>query len=242
MTAPRGSFDFRLIDTPAGALPTIVRGPATGPQLLFVPPLFEEMNRTRTLLAGIGRRLAARGIGSWLPDLPGTGDSDRALTKVRWQDWRDALAALSQKMSPSSENHVITFAVRGGALLDDAADATLRLRLAPVTSGDRQLRELLRTRQAADQEGGSPTSIAALESRLHLETVELGGYPITPALAADLRSAVAAPAVAGTVAALSGGTGDHSFDGPPVWRQAEPAAAQVLAVDLADWIAECVGR
>ncbi|MEA3065760.1 MAG: hypothetical protein QOJ27_2212, partial [Sphingomonadales bacterium] len=62
----------------------------TGPALLFLPPLFEEMNRTRALLAALMRRLAGEGYGCWLPDLPGTGESERPLEAVAWQDWRDA--------------------------------------------------------------------------------------------------------------------------------------------------------
>ena len=54
-------------------------GAAEAPPVLFVPPLFEEMNRTRALLAAVMRRLAARGHGCWLPDLSGTGESVREL-------------------------------------------------------------------------------------------------------------------------------------------------------------------
>ena len=57
-------------------------GAADAPPILFVPPLFEEMNRTRALIAAIMRALAARGYGCWLPDLPGTGESLRALGEV----------------------------------------------------------------------------------------------------------------------------------------------------------------
>ncbi len=242
MSAGAPSFDFRLIDTPAGSLPCIVRGPAAGPQVLIVPPLFEEMNRARALLAAIGRGLTRRGIGSWLPDLPGTGDSDVALTDVSWPDWRQAVRAVSQHIEASHGTGIISFAVRGGALLDDAADATVTLRLAPVKAGDRQLREMLRTGVAARQERGTPTSLAALEEQLRTTTLELGGYPITPALAAGLGAARAAAIAPGRTAALTGGVGDLLFDGPPVWRQAEPTGARALADDVAAWIALCAGR
>ncbi|MDO9488806.1 MAG: hypothetical protein Q7J32_10570 [Sphingomonadaceae bacterium] len=241
MSASAPSFDFRYIDTPAGSLPCIVRGPASGPQLLIIPPLFEEMNRTRALLAGVGRGLADRGIGSWLPDLPGTGDSDSLLTSVVWSDWRQAIQLVSQHIGANSGKGIFSFAVRGGALLDDAAEIAVRMRLAPVTSGDRLLRELLRTRVAADQERGTPTSLASLEQQLQSTMLELGGYPITPALAAGLSAARASPIAPGRTAALAGGVGDLIFEGPPVWRQAEPIAARALADDLAAWIALCIG-
>lgn len=246
MTAPGASFDFRLIDTPAGSLPCIVRPPAGGAQVLMIPPLFEEMNRTRALLAGIGRRLSERGIGSWLPDLPGTGDSAVPLTVVSWSSWRDSLRVLAETIAGSSGNHVHLFTVRGGALLADAARVESRYLLAPVASGERLLRELMRTRLAADQERGAAGSLAGLEARLMQDTVELGGYPIGPSLAADLRGARLADLGPTRVVGLSGGSGDRLFEGPPVWRQAEPLAAPALARavadDLADWIAICAGR
>lgn len=246
MSAPRPSFDVRLIDTPAGSLPCIVRPPLAGPQLLIVPPLFEEMNRTRALLAAIGRRLTERGIGSWLPDLPGTGDSDLPLGAASWTNWRAALASMSGHITTTAGNRPHLLSIRGGALLDDAASAASHYRVAPIAIGDRQLREMLRTRLAADQERGTPTTLAALEARLATETVELGGYPIVPALAADLRAAIAAPVAPLRTAAVGSGEADRVIDGPPVWRQAEPAAAPALAAaiadDLADWIATCAGR
>lgn len=246
MTAASPSFDFRLIDTPAGSLPCIVRPPADGPQLLIVPPLFEEMNRTRTLLAGIGRRLTEHGIGSWLPDLPGTGDSELPLTTVRWHQWRDTVTALSELITATSRTRPHLFAVRGGALLAGAANSASRYLLAPVASGERLLRELMRTRHAADQERGEAGTLAELEGRIAKETLELGGYPVTPALAADLRLAHPEGSPPTRTVALAGGKGDRLFDGPPVWRQAEPLAAPALALeiadDLADWIATCAGR
>ena len=246
MTAAPPSFDFRLLDTPAGSLPCIVRGPADGPQVLIVPPLFEEMNRTRMLLAEVGRQLSNRGIASWLPDLPGTGDSDLPLGAVSWAIWRESVQAICEMMAASLGTRPHLFAIRGGALLADAAGASSRYLLAPVTSGERLLRELLRTRLAADQERGASTTLAALEARLGNEVVEIGGYPISPALAADLRAATLTAFEPTRTAVLAGGSGDHQLDGPPVWRQAEPAAAPALARamadDLAAWIATCAGR
>lgn len=246
MTAANPSFDFRLIDTPAGSLPCIVRGSTARSQLLIIPPLFEEMNRTRALLAGVGRRLADRDIGSWLPDLPGTGDSDLSLHDIGWMQWQSSLQALAQIISASSGGDIHILSVRGGALLDETLAAQSRYRLAPAASGDRLLRELLRARIAADQERGTPTTIATLDAQLANETVELAGYPISPALAADLRVATLAPAAKVRTVGLSGGSGDHVIDGPPLWRHAEPAAAPALAAELAEdvakWIESCERR
>jgi hypothetical protein len=247
LSDPAASFDLRLIETSVATLPCVLRGPREGPQLLVVPPLFEEMNRTRRLLAGIGRRLAELGVGSWLPDLPGTGDSGLPSDAMDWTLWRGSLHALSERIAASGSADLHILSVRGGALLDDAAPARSRYRLAPVTSGERLLRELMRARMAADQERGTPATFAELSERLARETVELAGYPLTPGLAADLRAAALpeSPAPVRTVS-LSDGAADVTFEGPPVWRQAEPAAALTLATrvadDLARWIATCAAR
>src|SRR5687767_1953312 len=92
-----------------------------GPALLFLPPLFEEMNRTRALLAATMRALAARGFGCWLPDLPGTGESERALEAVSWTDWREAAAEAFK-----AAGAVASVGLRGGTLLDDPAPARWR--------------------------------------------------------------------------------------------------------------------
>ncbi|MEG8052367.1 hypothetical protein QP185_02180 [Sphingomonas aerolata] len=52
-------------------------GPDAGPRVIAVLPLFEEANRTRAFLVETLRALAGRGIGSILPDLPGTGECGR---------------------------------------------------------------------------------------------------------------------------------------------------------------------
>ncbi|MGA9581622.1 MAG: hypothetical protein WBR13_06605, partial [Allosphingosinicella sp.] len=89
-----------------------------GPALLFLPPLFEEMNRTRALLATAMGVLAGEGFACFLPDLPGTGESERALEAVTWQDWRDAAAAAFATVGAAA-----SVGLRGGALLDEPAPA-----------------------------------------------------------------------------------------------------------------------
>ena len=246
MSTTGSGFALIGIDTPAGALPCVVRGPTQARKVIILPPLFEEMNRTRSLLAGIGRHLAAAGVASWLPDLPGTGDSELPTSAMNWRLWREAVGFLHDVVAADSSDGVHCFAVRGGALLADAAPFRSNYFLVPAASGERLLRELLRARLAADQERGEATTVTALEARLAIEPLEVAGYAITPALASDLRNAklATAPTPARTVGLTDGG--DRSFDGPPVWRQAEPAAADVLAqavaADVAHWLAACDAR
>src|SRR3954452_9588191 len=86
-------------------------GDPAAPLLLFLPPLFEEMNRTRAFLAGTMRRVAAAGYCCRLTDLPGTRESERALEQVSRQDGKDAARAVDQGAKA-------VISVRGGGLLD----------------------------------------------------------------------------------------------------------------------------
>src|SRR5689334_21607145 len=97
-------------------------GDGNAPAILFVPPRFEEMNRTRALIVDVMGRLAALGHGCWLPDLSGTGESLRALGDVTWNDWRHDVTSACAYVAEKSGKPVIA-ALRGGALLDDAGDA-----------------------------------------------------------------------------------------------------------------------
>jgi hypothetical protein len=194
-------------------------GPADGPQLLILQPLFEELNRTRALVVAVCRGLAARGIGCWLPDLPGTGESPRALDGLGWQDWRDAIpAAIIATGVPITGS----LAFRGGALLDDAVTGR-RWRLAP-TSGRSLLSDLRRSALASGSDPATPA-----------------GYTLSPDLAGPLSHAdVGADDRWRTVRLVSDDRpADHRVDGIPVWRRPEPqpddALAALLVDDIATW-------
>ncbi|MET1112949.1 MAG: hypothetical protein ABWX67_15640 [Allosphingosinicella sp.] len=188
----------------------------SGPALLFLPPLFEEMNRTRALLAATMRILAARGYGCWLPDLPGTGESERPLEGVSWQDWREAAAAAFE-----AAGAVAAVSLRGGALLDEAAPA--RWRFAPATGA----------------------SLARDLARAGLMTEGGGGYAPSEALIAALSGAAPAEGgkVRTLRLATDRGEADLKLEGPPLWRRAEPQnsheLAEAMAWDISQWVSEC---
>ncbi|MFD0850344.1 hypothetical protein [Sphingosinicella xenopeptidilytica] len=218
-------FRFTLVSAGPYDLPTILRGPETGPCVLFVPPLFEEMNRTRRLLADLGRALAANGIGSVLADLPGTGDATGVPDIAAW---RLATAHLIERLVGRP---LRVLAVRGGALLTDGSGSEGLYRVSPVASGASLLREMMRAQAIADQEReGARISPSTYETRFERgETVALTGYDVTPGLAADL-TALTLPDAAVPLRV-------SAVEGSPVWRQAEPAPAPAFAAALAEDIA-----
>jgi pimeloyl-ACP methyl ester carboxylesterase len=185
----------------------------SGPALLFLPPLFEEMNRTRALLATVMRALAAQGFECWLPDLPGTGESERPLEQVSWQEWRDSADAAFE-----AAGAVASASLRGGALLDEAAPA--RWRFAPAT-GASLARDLARAGLMTEGGGGYAPSPALLDPLASAEP-PAGGKVRTVRLATDRAEA------------------DLKLEGPPLWRRAEPQnsyeLAEAMASDISQWM------
>jgi len=201
-------------------------GAADAPPILFLPPLFEEMNRTRAFIADLMRRLARRGYGCWLPDLPGTGESGQPLANIRWSDWRDAAAAAGETAGRGSGKRPLTVSIRGGALLDDAVDAPCRWRFAPV-DGESLSRDLTR---------------AGLVSGTHY-----AGYEPDTDLMESLTTAIPAPLdkVRTVRLASDRGDADAKIEGPALWRRSEPGNAPELALaianDLEQWVQRCAG-
>ncbi|HYI49453.1 MAG TPA: hypothetical protein VEX35_13410 [Allosphingosinicella sp.] len=199
-------------------------GPADGPAILFVPPLFEEMNRTRALIAAVMRRLAGLGLGCWLPDLGGTGESERGLAEVTWDGWRHDVAAACAYVTEKAGMPLIA-SLRGGVLLDDGAQARGWWRFAPA-EGLALQRDMVRAGLAG---------------------VEWAGYPPSDALKAALAGATPAKVKPLRVVRLEtdAQAADARIDGPALWRRSEPgtsdALAEALASDIAAWSRSCVG-
>ncbi len=209
-------------------------GPEDAPLLLVLQPLFEEANRTRHFLVEIMRGLAAAGIASMLPDLPGTNDSCVATVDARFADWGTAIGALPAPFA--------TISLRGGALLDGFTATDLHWRLAPET-GARLLRDMVRaSAMAAGIKAGE------LEAAARTEPTALAGNMIHPDLFIALEAAV--PAMSGTIRTVrlenEAGDADARLGGTPLWRRAEPdhdaALAAAVVADIAEWVTSCGAR
>lgn len=198
-------------------------GPASAPAILFVPALFEEMNRTRALVAATMRELAARGFGCWLPDLTGTGESEAPLGEASWRDWRHDVASAASRVAEAGGGPPLLAALRGGALIDDAAAANGRWRLAPVEGA-----KLVRDMERAGFGGG-----------------EWAGYAPSPDVQGCLADAVPASSPPLRVMRLASdpAEADIKVEGPALWRRSEPGnspeLAAAMAADLALWHATC---
>ena len=193
------------------------QGTGSSITLLVLPALFEEANRMRRFTVTVMRALAERGIGTILPDLPGTGESEVSLSSVTYQDWHNAVSAFAPAVFGS-------IAFRGGALLDDVFDN--RWRLAPET-GERILRDMVRA--TAFSEGKSATD---LDQQAQSTTTRLAGNLIGPALYTALSKVVPID-----------GSQEAVVEGLKLWRAAEPGDDQDFAQQVADnitaWIKTC---
>ncbi|MEO5867707.1 MAG: hypothetical protein ABIS14_11715 [Sphingomonas sp.] len=204
-------------------------GPGTGPVVVAALPLFEEANRTRTLVVTVLRMLAQRGISGALPDLPGTGESILPTEQM-------TLAALEQAFTAAAATfgtpHIVS--IRSGALVTGRARGASRWAFAPMDGG-RFADELVRIGKLG---GAGSAAIAGLP-------LEIAGNLLSPILLGDLR--IASPDMASpcrTVRLASDPQpADHRVDGAPLWRRAEPdndiVLAESLTHDIAEWIAPC---
>ena len=159
--------------------------------VLIVPPFGEEMNKSRHLLATLGRAAAASGACAVLPDLYGTGDSEGDFGEATLATWRADVDASIRHLGEEKPVHLV--GVRFGALL--AADAAQRHRVAslilvqPLADGRAQLNQMLRLRLAAAMAGGGERERSSdLRARLAAgEPLEFAGYRVNGALADDLE-------------------------------------------------------
>ena len=212
---------FQHYDWAGGREAMLRFGPDTGPIILAALPLFEEANRMRQFACTILRALAGYGIGSVLPDFPGTGESLVATADATLADQRRAYVALAQVLGVDT----YALSIRSGALLE--VDATLagRWHLSPQ-SGEELVRDLERARVAAGKKEGDYAGNHLSFERLAAlrEAVPRGGGRCRIIrLDTDPRAA------------------DATYPGVPLWRRSEPdnniELAQKLAADIAHWIA-----
>lgn len=85
--------------------------------MLIAPPLAEEMNRSRTLIASLARDLAGVGFETLLPDLTGTGDSSGLLENQRWQHWLDDMSFMASWAATHCSLPLSVLGIRMGGLL-----------------------------------------------------------------------------------------------------------------------------
>ena len=180
----------------------IYRAPAHGnvhATVLHLPAFGDEMNKARAMTARGARAFAASGCAVLQMDWFGCGDSagDHAdATLARWTDnAQHALAWLRSQHGDRATTWL--WCLRAGALLvpallqQAARDASLLL-WQPLSSGKQYLNQLLRLKLAGSimQPGKAALSAQSLRETLRAgETLDIGGYAVSPRLAAEIEAA-----------------------------------------------------
>lgn len=205
-------------------------GSERDPVLLILPALFEEGNRMRRFTVELMRTLAVHGFACWLPDLRGMGESPVALADVSFDDWRADMTAIASTIRQRSQP-LRTLAIRGGALLDEGADAGWRME---PCSGAKLLRDMLR---ATALSTGQP--MADIERTARRTGAELAGNLLSPALFDGLMGAEPAIGNYRSVRVSQQGDAPDTLAGSRLWSRAEPgddpALVEAAARDILTW-------
>lgn len=167
-------------------------GQAVRGRVLLIPPLLEEMNKSRHVLSAIIREADDAGYDILLPDLFGTGDSHGDFGEATLAIWRSDLERTLARLDGAARLHIVS--LRGGALL--AADLLARhpadslILLQPQIDGRQVINQLLRLRVAGSLLASEGKETAA-QLRQHLSggaTLEIAGYALSSELALGLEA------------------------------------------------------
>ncbi|HKP66215.1 MAG TPA: hydrolase 2, exosortase A system-associated, partial [Casimicrobiaceae bacterium] len=111
----------RFIDGPSGALAVVVFTPPPDVParfcVLHIPAAFEEMNKSRRMIALQARAFAAAGGCVVVFDPSGTGDSAGEHVDATWARWRDDATAAWSFMRGEFSLPSVLWGLRLGALL-----------------------------------------------------------------------------------------------------------------------------
>jgi exosortase A-associated hydrolase 2 len=189
------ALSAQFIDGARGRIFAVMHRPEvpTGSGVLIAPAFAEEMNKTRTMLAEVGRALRARGIATVVVDLYGTGDSEGEFRDATYTCWIDDLARAAAWSADEGWPIEGLLCVRLGCLLGAqvAREALRAVRRTvfwqPVVHGERFVTQFLRMRVAASMMQSARETVSGLRQRLRDgEPLEVAGYELSPELAMEL--------------------------------------------------------
>lgn len=184
---PDGSRHFVLHVLPASAALA---------HIVYVPPLAEEMNRCRSLVAQQARSFAAAGYACTIVDFVGTGDSDGEFCDADLALWYSNLDATIEALQAEDPLPIVLWGMRLGGLLaiDYASRSSIDVQdivlWQPVTAGKMYVTQVLRQRVASLMVKELPPETTK-EIRQRLaggEQVEIAGYTFGGKLLEDIEA------------------------------------------------------
>lgn len=166
--------------------------------LVYLHPFAEEMNKSRRMAALQARALAAAGCAVMQIDLHGCGDSSGDFGDATWDSWLSDVELACGWLRQQTDAPLWLWGLRTGCLLAVEAAAALPEPVGfvfwqPVVTGKQFLQQFLRLKTAAAMLGGDRQEAGGLEALRrqlsHGESVEVGGYLLSPGLAMGLDQA-----------------------------------------------------
>lgn len=193
--------------------------------VLCVPPLAEEMNKSRRMMALQARAMAEAGFEVMQMDLFGCGDSTGEFEDATWEAWIADVQLGMRWLDSTVKAPLWIWGLRGGALLAcdamrGAGSTAARLLLwQPVTNGNAALQQFLRLRTARQALAGGAHGTGSPRQQLDREGfLDVAGYRLSSALASGWAAAsLQPPAVASDA----------------LWFEVRPNATQGVAPALA---------
>ncbi len=161
-----------------------------GTVVLCLPPLFEEMNLSRAVIAKQAQSFAAAGLTTAILDYYGTGDSEGEIDQACAEIWLEDILAAGRWLVDRGAERIILWGVRFGGLmllhfqneLHDQLPAGRQLLWKPVTGGKLLMSQFLRLKQTNAMLRGSTEKVNWRQRILDGETVEVAGYPLNGTL------------------------------------------------------------
>lgn len=165
--------------------------------VLCLPPLFEEMNLSRAVVARQAQFFARQGLTTCVLDYFGTGDSEGEIDQASCVIWLDDVLAAGDWLQAQGAGSLTLWGIRFGGLMllhyqraiHQALPVSRQLLWKPLLSGRLLASQFLRLKHL----GGMLKAQEKTDWRQKLrdgETIEVAGYPVNETLIQSMEALV----------------------------------------------------
>ena len=197
------------------------------PELLIIPPLFDEANRMRAQLVLLMRTLRDLGISSVMPDLPGMNESLQPQASQTLSAWRAAAASAAKHFGV---RHALY--VRQACALDSGAVPASHY--AP-SEPSKLLKAMVRAQSLAEKEAGKDRTASQILDAARVQGDQVAGWEIGRTMAQELCETAEVTNKAATPIT------HEQIGGRALWLSNEGGVDERQAQVLAKVLAERIG-
>lgn len=164
--------------------------------LLCLPPLFEELNLSRAIVAKQAHFFAEQGLPCFIMDYAGTGDSEGEINQVNVGTWLNNVLDVGEWLKARGCTEIYLWGVRFGGLLALAYQRQIHQSLPvskqlfwkPVLKGKVMMSQFIRLKQANSMMLSAQEKVNWRQKILAGEEIEIAGYPINAELLSSLEA------------------------------------------------------